>query len=57
MSLINQNKYNMKKLLRLFPLLWLCACVLRRCIITPLKANNDTLMDIYNVCIRCYATV
>lgn len=31
MSLINQNKYNMKKLLRLFPLLLLCACVLTSC--------------------------
>ncbi len=31
MSLINQNKYNMKKLLRLFPLLLLCACVLTAC--------------------------
>ena len=29
----------------------------RRCIITPLKANNDTLMDIYNICMRCYTTV
>lgn len=29
----------------------------RRCIITPSKVNNDTLMDIYNVCMRCYATV